>query len=47
MELSFEESLLLELEFGSFVERRRCKAGAALTIINEPQREKALLHFVL
>lgn len=38
-ELSLEESLLLELEFGLFVERRRRKAGAALTIIYEPQPE--------
>ena len=40
-ELSFEVSLLLELESGASVERRRREADAALEIINEPQRGSA------
>ena len=36
MELSLENSLLLELESSASVERRRREAEAALEIINEP-----------
>ena len=46
-ELSLEDSLLLELESGASVERRRREAEAALEIINEPQRGSAPFHFVL
>ena len=46
-ELSFEDSLLLELESCASVERRRREAEATLKIINEPQRGSAPFHFVL
>ena len=46
-ELSLEDSLLLELESGASVERRRREAEIALEIINEPQRGSAPFHFVL
>ena len=46
-ELSLEDSLLLELESGASVERRRPEAEAALEIINELKRWSAPFHFVL
>ena len=46
-ELSHEDSLLLELESGASVERRRRGADLALEIINEPKRGSAPFHFVL
>ena len=45
-ELHHEDSLLLELESGASVQRRRREAEAALEIINELHRGSAPFHFV-
>ena len=45
-ELSLEDSLLLALESGASVERRRREAEAALEVINELQRGSAPFNFV-